>query len=169
MCLYREIFADNVVYYIAVMEPATFVRFVRATPHGYPATYKTVFTLTQTLDANNICTALQYWYLHLTSQYHSGYGLSQWETMCYCNVVSHWLSTLAEWTLPHAINKKGAVLISHKTHYRHSSRKSESTRLVFKLLNVNNFSHATRQRCQISQFDKYFNIPSCGFDHFIDI
>ena len=30
---------------------------------------------------------------------HSGMGLSQWETMLFCNVVSHWLSTYPGWSL----------------------------------------------------------------------
>ena len=29
----------------------------------------------------------------------SGYGLSQWETMLHCNIVSHWLSSYPEWSL----------------------------------------------------------------------
>ena len=33
------------------------------------------------------------------SRAHSGYGLSQWETMLHCNVVSHWLSPYPEWAL----------------------------------------------------------------------
>ena len=30
---------------------------------------------------------------------HCGYGLSQWETMLLCNIVTHWLSPYPEWTL----------------------------------------------------------------------
>ena len=30
---------------------------------------------------------------------HSGYGLSQWETMLQCNVVPHWPSPYQEWSL----------------------------------------------------------------------
>ena len=30
---------------------------------------------------------------------HFGYGLSQWDTTLYCNVVSHWLSPYPEWSL----------------------------------------------------------------------
>ena len=33
------------------------------------------------------------------SRDHSGYGLSQWETMLQCTVVSHWLSPYSEWSL----------------------------------------------------------------------
>ena len=31
--------------------------------------------------------------------YHSGYGLSQWETTWQCNVVSHWLCPYSEWSM----------------------------------------------------------------------
>ena len=36
---------------------------------------------------------------------HSGYGLSQWETTLQCNVVSHWLSPYAEWSLCSILRK----------------------------------------------------------------
>ena len=40
---------------------------------------------------------------HVTvGRYHSGRGLSQWETTLHCNVVSHWLSPCAEWYLSQA-------------------------------------------------------------------
>ena len=32
-------------------------------------------------------------------RYHSRYGLTQWETMLYCNTVSHWMSSHLELTL----------------------------------------------------------------------
>ena len=35
---------------------------------------------------------------------HSGYGLSQWETMLQCNIVSHWLSPYPEWSLLITVN-----------------------------------------------------------------
>ena len=35
---------------------------------------------------------------------HSGYGLSQWEMMLHCNIVSHWLSTYPEWSLVLGLN-----------------------------------------------------------------
>ena len=50
-----------------------------------------------------------YWY-----RYHSGYGLSQWETTLQCNVVSHWLSQYPEWSL-----KWYPTFISH--HNSHTS------------------------------------------------
>ena len=45
---------------------------------------------------------------------HYGNGLSQWETMLHCKVVSHWLSPYPEWSLP----KNNPSLDSHiKTHH----------------------------------------------------
>ena len=39
---------------------------------------------------------------------HSGYGLSQWEIMLHCNVVSYWLSPYCEWSLDTTITFKSA-------------------------------------------------------------
>ena len=35
------------------------------------------------------------------SRDHSCYGLSQWEMVLHCNVISHWLSPYLEWSLKH--------------------------------------------------------------------
>ena len=35
--------------------------------------------------------------IEYTNRGHSGYGLSQWETLSQCNVFFHWLSTYPEW------------------------------------------------------------------------
>ena len=36
---------------------------------------------------------------HAVYRHDSGYGLRQWETTLYCNVVSHWLSSYSDWSL----------------------------------------------------------------------
>ena len=45
---------------------------------------------------NTLCNTIEYIHIHRD---HFVYAPSQWETMLQCNVVCHWLSTYAKWSL----------------------------------------------------------------------
>ena len=62
---------------------------------------------------------------HRVHRDHSGYGLSQWETTLYCNVVSHWLSPYPEWSLGLPKNGRGSSFDNDWIEVRIGCRSSE--------------------------------------------
>ena len=60
------------------------------------------------------CYHVRCWYAEMVSRDHSGYGLSQWETLLQCNIISHWLSPYPKWCHGQANKLKEQFIVATK-------------------------------------------------------